>query len=44
MSETELAEAAGASNVFARLVPAHKERIIVRFRARACVGFMVTYQ
>ena len=34
MSETQLADAAKATSVFARLAPAHKERIIVRSRAR----------
>jgi Mg2+-importing ATPase len=41
MSETELAEAASATSVFARLVPAHKERIIRALQSRGHVlGFM----
>jgi Mg2+-importing ATPase len=41
MNETELAEAASASNVFARLVPAHKERIIRALQSKGRVlGFM----
>jgi Mg2+-importing ATPase len=41
MSEPELAEAVGASNVFARLVPAHKERIIRALQSKGHVlGFM----
>jgi Mg2+-importing ATPase len=41
MSETELAEAAGATSVFARLVPAHKERIIRALQSKGHVlGFM----
>ena len=41
MSETELAEAASATSVFARLVPAHKERIIRALQSKSHVlGFM----
>jgi Mg2+-importing ATPase len=41
MNETELAEAAGTTNVFARLVPAHKERIIRALQKKGHVlGFM----
>jgi P-type Mg2+ transporter len=41
MSETDLAEAASATSVFARLVPAHKERIIRALQSKAHVlGFM----
>jgi P-type Mg2+ transporter len=41
MSETELAEAANATSVFARLVPAHKERIIRALQSKGHVlGFM----
>jgi Mg2+-importing ATPase len=41
MSETELAEAASATSVFARLVPAHKERIIRALQSKGHVlGFM----
>jgi Mg2+-importing ATPase len=41
MSDTELAEAAGAASVFARLVPAHKERIIRALQSKGHVlGFM----
>jgi Mg2+-importing ATPase len=41
MSETELAEAAVATSVFARLVPAHKERIIHALQSKGHVlGFM----
>jgi Mg2+-importing ATPase len=41
MSETELAEAASATSVFARLVPAHKERIIHALQSKGHVlGFM----
>jgi Mg2+-importing ATPase len=41
MSETELAEAASASSVFARLVPAHKERIIRALQSKGHVlGFL----
>jgi Mg2+-importing ATPase len=41
MSETELAEAAGATSVFARLAPAHKERIIRALQSKGHVlGFM----
>jgi Mg2+-importing ATPase len=41
MSETELAEAAVATSVFARLVPAHKERIIRALQSKGHVlGFM----
>jgi Mg2+-importing ATPase len=41
MSETELAEAASATNVFARLVPVHKERIIRALQSKGHVlGFM----
>jgi P-type Mg2+ transporter len=41
MSETTLAEAASASSVFARLVPAHKERIIRALQSKGHVlGFM----
>ena len=41
MSETELAEAASTTSVFARLVPAHKERIIRALQSKGHVlGFM----
>jgi len=41
MSETELSEAASATSVFARLVPAHKERIIRALQSKGHVlGFM----
>lgn len=41
MSETELADAAKATSVFARLVPAHKERIIRALQGKGHVlGFM----
>jgi Mg2+-importing ATPase len=41
MSEPELAEAASATSVFARLVPAHKERIIRALQSKGHVmGFM----
>jgi Mg2+-importing ATPase len=41
LSETELAEAANATNVFARLAPAHKERIIRALQSKGHVlGFM----
>jgi Mg2+-importing ATPase len=41
MSETELAEAASASSVFARLAPAHKEHIISALQSKGHVlGFM----
>ncbi len=41
MSEMELAEAASATSVFARLVPAHKERIIRALQNKGHVlGFM----
>ena len=41
MSETELAEAASATSVFARLVPAHKERIIRALQTKGHVlGFL----
>lgn len=41
MSEAELAEAAIATSVFARLVPAHKERIIRALQSKGHVlGFM----
>ena len=41
MSEAELAEAAGATSVFARLVPAHKEHIIRALQSKGHVlGFM----
>jgi Mg2+-importing ATPase len=41
MSETELAEAASVTSVFARLVPAHKERIIRALQSKGRVlGFM----
>jgi Mg2+-importing ATPase len=41
MSEMELAEAASATSVFARLVPAHKERIIRALQSKGHVlGFM----
>ena len=41
MNETELAEAASAASVFARLVPAHKERIIRALQSKGHVlGFM----
>jgi Mg2+-importing ATPase len=41
MSETELAEAANATSVFARLAPAHKERVIRALQSKGhVVGFM----
>ncbi len=41
MSETQLAEAVSATSVFARLVPAHKERIIRALQSKGHVlGFM----
>jgi Mg2+-importing ATPase len=41
MSETELAEAANATSVFARLAPAHKERIIRALQSKGHVlGFL----
>jgi Mg2+-importing ATPase len=41
MSETELAEAASATSLFARLVPAHKERLIRALQSKGHVlGFM----
>jgi len=41
MSQTELADAAGATSVFARLVPAHKERIIRALQSKDHVlGFL----
>ncbi|MGD0571994.1 MAG: magnesium-translocating P-type ATPase [Sedimentisphaerales bacterium] len=41
MSETELAEAASATSVFARLAPAHKEHIIRALQSKGHVlGFM----
>jgi Mg2+-importing ATPase len=41
MSETELAEAASVTSVFARLVPAHKEQIIHALQSKGHVlGFM----
>ena len=41
MSDTELAEAAGITSVFARLVPAHKERIIRALQGKGHVlGFL----
>src|SRR5450756_2631243 len=41
MSETELAEAASSTSVFARLAPAHKERIIRALQSKGHVlGFM----
>ena len=41
MSDAELAEAAGATSVFARLAPAHKERIIHALQSKGhVVGFM----
>jgi Mg2+-importing ATPase len=41
MSEAELAEAASATSVFARLAPAHKERIIRALQSKGrVVGFM----
>jgi len=41
MSETELAEAASATSVFARLAPAHKERVIRALQSKGHVlGFM----
>jgi Mg2+-importing ATPase len=41
MSETELAEAASVTSVFARLAPAHKERIIHALQSKGHVlGFM----
>jgi Mg2+-importing ATPase len=41
MSDPELAEAAGATSVFARLAPAHKERVIRALQSKGHVlGFM----
>ncbi len=41
MSETELAEAAGTTSIFARLAPAHKEHIIRALQSKGHVlGFM----
>ena len=41
MSDRDLAEAVVATSVFARLVPAHKERIIHALQRKGCVaGFM----
>jgi P-type Mg2+ transporter len=41
MNETELAEAVGATSVFARLVPAHKERIMRALQRKGHVlGFL----
>ena len=41
MSEAELAEATGVTSVFARLAPAHKERIIRALQSKGhVVGFM----
>jgi P-type Mg2+ transporter len=41
MNDAELAEAAERNNVFARLTPAHKERLVQALRARGhVVGFM----
>jgi Mg2+-importing ATPase len=41
MTESELAEAAGATSVFARLAPAHKERIIRALQSKGHVlGFL----
>src|SRR5512140_3733801 len=41
MSETELADAASATSVFARLAPAHKERVIHALQSKGhVVGFM----
>lgn len=41
MSDTELAEAVDLSSVFARLVPAHKERIIHALQSKGhVIGFM----
>jgi Mg2+-importing ATPase len=41
MSDPELAEAAGAASVFARLAPAHKERVIRALQSKGHVlGFM----
>jgi P-type Mg2+ transporter len=41
MSETELAEAASATSVFARLAPAHKDRVIRALQSKGhVVGFM----
>src|SRR5450631_2007423 len=41
MSDPELAEAAGAASVFARLAPAHKERVIRAIQSKGhVVGFM----
>ena len=41
MNETELGEAANATSVFARLAPAHKERIIRALQSKGhVVGFM----
>jgi Mg2+-importing ATPase len=41
MSDEELAEAVGATSVFARLVPSHKERIIRALQSKGhVVGFM----
>ncbi len=41
MSETELAETANATSIFARLAPAHKERVIRALQGKGhVVGFM----
>ena len=41
MRETELAEAANATSIFARLAPAHKERVIRALQSKGhVVGFM----
>lgn len=41
MNDTELAEAAGKANVFAKLAPAHKQRIIRALQSKGhVVGFM----
>jgi Mg2+-importing ATPase len=41
MSDTELADAASATSVFARLAPAHKEHIIRALQSKGLVlGFM----
>ena len=41
LSEAELAEAASATSIFAKLAPAHKERIIQRLQSKGhVVGFM----
>lgn len=41
MDDAQLAKAVQSANVFARLTPAHKERIVLSLRAQGCtVGFM----